>query len=40
MAIKAEGRSFLGHQVRIVTDSAFTKARIKSIDDADASATR
>ncbi|MDO8643940.1 MAG: aspartate kinase, partial [bacterium] len=25
-------RSFLGHQVRIVTDNAFTKARIKSID--------
>ena len=25
--------SFLGHQVRIATDSAFGKARIKSIDD-------
>jgi aspartate kinase len=25
-------RSFLGHQVRILTDSAFTKARIVSID--------
>ncbi|MGH7272196.1 MAG: aspartate kinase [Polyangiaceae bacterium] len=35
MAIHAEGgkaRSLLGHQVRIVTDDAFTKARIKSID--------
>lgn len=27
-------RSFLGHQVRIETDSAFGKARIKSIDSA------
>jgi aspartate kinase len=27
-----QARSFLGHQVRIVTDSAFSKARIKSID--------
>ena len=27
-----KARSFLGHQVPIVTDSAFTKARIKSID--------
>ena len=26
-------RSFLGHQARILTDSAFTKARIKTIDD-------
>src|SRR6185295_16051768 len=25
-------RSFLGHQIRILTDSAFTKARIKAID--------
>ncbi len=35
MAIQAEGgkaRSLLGHQVRIVTDDAFTKARIKTID--------
>ncbi len=30
--LKGKSRSFLGHQVRIVTDSAFTKARIKSID--------
>ncbi|MDC0714882.1 aspartate kinase [Stigmatella sp. ncwal1] len=27
-----KGRSFLGHQVRIVTDDAFTKARIHSIE--------
>ena len=27
-----KARSFLGHQVRITTDSAFAKARIKSID--------
>lgn len=26
-------RSLLGHQVRLVTDDAFTKARIKAIDD-------
>lgn len=35
LAIQAEGglaRSFLGHQVRIVTDNAFTRARIRSID--------
>jgi aspartate kinase len=35
MAIHAEGgkaRSLLGHQVRILTDDAFTKARIKAID--------
>jgi aspartate kinase len=35
MAIQAEGgkaRSFLGHQVRVLTDAAFTKARIKAID--------
>ncbi len=35
MAIHAEGgkaRSLLGHQVRILTDDAFTKARIKTID--------
>jgi aspartate kinase len=35
MAIHAEGgkaTSFLAHQCRIVTDSAFTKARIKNID--------
>jgi aspartate kinase len=37
MAIQAEGgqaRSLLGHQVRILTDDAFTKARIKAIDSA------
>ncbi len=35
MAIHSEGgkaRSLLGHQVRILTDDAFTKARIKTID--------
>jgi aspartate kinase len=35
MAIKAEGgtaRSLLGHQVKIHTDGAFTKARIKTIE--------
>jgi aspartate kinase len=35
MAIQTEGgkaRSLLGHQVRILTDDAFTKARIKTID--------
>jgi aspartate kinase len=35
LAIQAAGgkaRSFLGHQVRVLTDSAFTKARIKAID--------
>jgi aspartate kinase len=35
MAIQNEGgkaRSLLGHQVRILTDGAFTKARIKTID--------
>ena len=35
MAIQNEGgkaRSLLGHQVRILTDGAFTKARIKAID--------
>jgi aspartate kinase len=37
MAIDAEGgkaRSLLGHQVKVLTDSAFTKARIRSIDKA------
>jgi len=36
MTIEAMGgkaRSLLGHQVRIQTDGAFTKARIKTIDD-------
>jgi aspartate kinase len=28
-----KARSFLGHQVRILTDSAFANARIRSIDD-------
>jgi aspartate kinase len=35
LAIQAEGgkaRSLLGHQVRVLTDGAFTKARIKAID--------
>jgi aspartate kinase len=35
LAIRAAGgkaRSFLGHQVKIVTDSAFSRARIMSID--------
>jgi len=32
--MKAKARSFLGHQVRILTDSAFANARIRSIDDA------
>jgi len=31
--LKGRARSFLGHQVRILTDSAFANARIKSIDD-------
>ncbi len=30
--LKGKARSFLGHQVRIATDSAFSKARIRSID--------
>jgi aspartate kinase len=37
MAIQAEGgraRSLLGHQVRILTNDAYTKARIKNIDAA------
>jgi aspartate kinase len=35
LAIRAAGgraRSFLGHQVKIVTDSSFSRARIVSID--------
>ena len=35
MAIQAEGgkaRSLVGHQVKILTDGAFTKARIKAIE--------
>jgi len=35
IAIQAQGgkaRSFLGHQIKILTDSAFMKARIKAID--------
>src|SRR3954470_5298188 len=31
--LKGRSRSFLGHQVRILTDSAFANARIRSIDD-------
>jgi aspartate kinase len=31
-AQRGKAQSFLGHQVRIVTDSTFSKARIKSID--------
>jgi aspartate kinase len=37
MAIQAEGgkaRSLLGHQIRVLTDNAFTKARIKVIEGA------
>jgi aspartate kinase len=37
MAIQAEGgkaRSLLGHQIRVLTDDAFTKARIKAIEGA------
>ena len=37
MAIQAEGgsaRSLLGHQVKILTNDAFTKARIKTIEAA------
>jgi aspartate kinase len=30
--LKGKARSFLGHQIRIATDSAFSKARIRSID--------
>src|SRR5438552_10177547 len=30
--LKGKARSFLGHQVRILTDSAFSNARIRSID--------
>ena len=30
---KGKSRSFLGHQVRILTDSAYANARIRSIDD-------
>ena len=35
LAIQAEGgkaRSLLGHQVKVVTDSAFARARIKAVD--------
>ncbi|MBP9114188.1 MAG: aspartate kinase [Polyangiaceae bacterium] len=42
LAIDKEGgkaRSLLGHQVRILTDDAFSKARIKSIDSAKISET-
>ncbi len=30
--LTGKARSFLGHQIRIATDSAFSKARIRSID--------
>jgi aspartate kinase len=42
MTIQAEGgkaRSLLGHQVKVLTDSAFTKARIKTIEGSKISAT-
>jgi aspartate kinase len=32
-ALGGRARSFLGHQVKITTDSAFGRARIRSIDD-------
>ncbi len=35
LAIQAQGgraKSFLGHQLKVLTDSAFTKARIRAID--------
>ena len=32
-AIAVPARSLLGHQIRLRTDAAFTKARIKAIDD-------
>src|SRR5207302_4953613 len=32
--LNGSARSFLGHQVRILTDSAFSNARIRSIDAA------
>ncbi|MFT3776463.1 MAG: aspartate kinase [Minicystis sp.] len=31
-SIGGKARSFLGHQLKVLTDSAFTKARIKAID--------
>jgi aspartate kinase len=31
-AIGGKARSFLGHQLKVLTDNAFTKARIKAID--------
>jgi aspartate kinase len=31
-SLGGKGRSFLGHQLKVLTDSAFTKARIKAID--------
>src|SRR6185312_10510900 len=37
IAIQAQGgkaKSFLGHQLKVLTDSAFTKARIRTIDAA------
>jgi aspartate kinase len=32
-ALGVPAKSFLGHQVRLLTDDAFTKARIRAIDD-------
>ena len=31
-AIGGKARSFLGHQLKVLTDNAYTKARIKAID--------
>lgn len=31
-AMRVKARSFLGHQLKMLTDNAFTKARIRSID--------
>ena len=31
-SLGGRGRSFLGHQLKVLTDSAFTRARIKAID--------
>ncbi len=42
LAIEAEGgraRSLLGHQVKVLTDGAFTKARIRTIDHSKIQAT-
>ncbi len=42
IAIQAQGgkgKSFLGHQLKVLTDSAFTKARIKAIEGSKISST-